>query len=876
MNLFVPPISPHFEPRHDGTVIDRNTKPNPMKLNTYPFHSAAISGAATVFAFFNLLKPSVQAADQLWIGGATDHEVTTPANWVSGTPSVDTWQPFVFGSDVGNGTVNLSRWVAINSITVNSGCTQPIAITGGGPFIMGGSLVDMSSAGADLTSSAQFQQAWGDMTFNIGAGRTLTAAGGVGESGWFGLHTGLTKNGDGTMVIEGGNSLGYTLGTTVNGGTLEMPGGSWNLNAIAHYPITVNAGATLKLPADPSEWAAAPTLNGGTITSSGINGSGWPNITLDPGLTITVGGSAVSTIATWVGVSGNGTFSVGSGSTLNMTGRLTGDWLTARTGVIKTDVGTLTLSSADNSYDCDTIISGGTLAFGGAGQLNGGNYGYNIINQGALVYGSSAAQTLSGVISGSGSLTQNGAGTLTLSGTNPYGGATTVNAGTLIIGNAAAVGGTSGITANNGGSLYFDSGTANGTISAPISLNGDGGGNAALNTSIGGGQITFSGPITLLGGSLVRAIGNNSTLNFTNAIHGAGPLVFAGFGGGAGTKDFMVLSSASDFTGDLWIVTWYGAAQVTLSGGDNRLPTTALVAVKGTPGMPGALDLNGNNQTIAGLTDAIGWGAMDGARSVVNTSGTAVTLTLNTTADQSFAGTIGGTDINGTTGNNLALVKSGSGTQTLTGASTYSGNTTVNGGTLSIGQVNPNNESSTVSIAAIAGAKLDLAFSGTDTVDKLYINGFQQPVGNYTSSHPSGAFTGSGTLHVNSGPAGYAAWQSSNHTSGTINQDHDNDGVPNGIEYFLGGDTDTTGFTPLPPVDKALDGTFSVTWTKGSGYAGIYNTDYSVETSTTLNGDWQVETLGGGQVTDAPGYVKYTFPSPLGSKKFARLKVTGP
>ena len=203
-------------------------------------------------------------------------------------------------------------------------------------------------------------------------------------------------------------------------------------------------------------------------------------------------------------------------------------------------------------------------------------------------------------------------------------------------------------------------------------------------------------------------------------------------------------------------------------------------------------------------------------------------------------------------------------------------NTTVNGGTLSIGQVNPNNESSTVSIAAIAGAKLDLAFSGTDTVDKLYINGFQQPVGNYTSSHPSGAFTGSGTLHVNSGPAGYAAWQSSNHTSGTINQDHDNDGVPNGIEYFLGGDTDTTGFTPLPPVDKALDGTFSVTWTKGSGYAGIYNTDYSVETSTTLNGDWQVETLGGGQVTDAPGYVKYTFPSPLGSKKFARLKVTGP
>jgi len=106
--------------------------------------------------------------------------------------------------------------------------------------------------------------------------------------------------------------------------------------------------------------------------------------------------------------------------------------------------------------------------------------------------------------------------------------------------------------------------------------------------------------------------------------------------------------------------------------------------------------------------------------------------------------------------------------------------------------------------------------------------------------------------------------------------DQGDDGVANGIEYFLGGNTNTTGFTALPPVDKALDGTLSVTWPKGTGYSGIYNTDYAVETSTTLNGVWQVETLGGGHVTDTPGYVKYTFPTPLGSTKFARLVVTGP
>ena len=48
---------------------------------------------------------------------------------------------------------------------------------------------------------------------------------------------------------------------------------------------------------------------------------------------------------------------------------------------------------------------------------------------------------------------------------------------------------------------------------------------------------------------------------------------------------------------------------------------------------------------------------------------------------------------------------------------------------------------------------------------------------------------------------GYASWQSTNSTTQGLDGDHDNDGVPNGIEYFLGGDTNTTGFTPLPGVN---------------------------------------------------------------------------
>lgn len=122
---------------------------------------------------------------------------------------------------------------------------------------------------------------------------------------------------------------------------------------------------------------------------------------------------------------------------------------------------------------------------------------------------------------------------------------------------------------------------------------------------------------------------------------------------------------------------------------------------------------------------------------------------------------------------------------------------------------------------------------------------------------------------------GFSAWLTANNTTGAINEDHDADGVLNGVEYFFGGDSNTTGFTSLPGVVNTA-GTLSVTWNKGSGYSGDYDTDYWIETSTTLTGTWTKETLSGDTVTDDPGFVKYTFPTPLTGKRFVRLNVTGP
>ena len=84
-----------------------------------------------------------------------------------------------------------------------------------------------------------------------------------------------------------------------------------------------------------------------------------------------------------------------------------------------------------------------------------------------------------------------------------------------------------------------------------------------------------------------------------------------------------------------------------------------------------------------------------------------------------------------------------------------------------------------------------MGFTGTDTVERLFINGVQQPPGVYGSAHASGRFAGDGTLTVTTGPAAtaYESWETDNGIGGAgSTEDSDNDGIPNGIEFVLGGD----------------------------------------------------------------------------------------
>ena len=133
----------------------------------------------------------------------------------------------------------------------------------------------------------------------------------------------------------------------------------------------------------------------------------------------------------------------------------------------KGESGTWTLTGV-NTYTGNTMITDGTLEIGGAGQLGAGDYSGDIgIDAGAsFVVNSTADQILNGAISGDGTLGKDNSGSLTLTGTNTYMGATTVDAGALIIngdnsgasGPLTVVGGTLGGDGTIGGDTLVDSG----------------------------------------------------------------------------------------------------------------------------------------------------------------------------------------------------------------------------------------------------------------------------------------------------------------------------------------------------------------------------------------------------------------------------------
>ena len=145
-------------------------------------------------------------------------------------------------------------------------------------------------------------------------------------------------------------------------------------------------------------------------------------------------------------------------------------------------------------------------------------------------------------------------------------------------------------------------------------------------------------------------------------------------------------------------------------------------------------DLNGKNQTVAGISNAIGAGVIEAQHPWYADPGANSTLTINNAADCYYNGVIYD---GGGYSRTLAIVKSGAGKLTLAGTTgvnnAWTGGTTISGGTLQIGDGTTN--------AVLPGNVTDnatLAFNVT--------NGTTNTYGGVISGTGALTNTGTGTL----------------------------------------------------------------------------------------------------------------------------------
>ncbi|WP_187640191.1 autotransporter domain-containing protein [Bosea sp. F3-2] len=373
-----------------------------------------------------------------------------------------------------------------------------------------------------------------------------------------------------------------------------------------------------------------------------------------------------------------GTFNVDNGVTANIASTIADGGGTA---IAKVGNGRLVLSGS-NSYSGGTAIEGGVLQISADANLGAASGGLSL-NGGTLATTASFASfrpvtldgpggfdvaagtqfELGGAVSGPGSLTKLGAGTLLLSGFNSHGGGTVITAGTLQAGSADALG--PGALTLNGGTFKAGTNFINSFANAIVV-------NAA------GGRVDVNGQVMTLSGNITDGSGAGGALAFVNSDTDIGAVDLRG---------------NNSYTGPTSV-----GAGVTLTALTNTaFSPNSDVTLAST----GALMTNGHNTMVRSLSGSgIVVNAHDtlaGSLTVVLPSGTA-----------SFAGTI----LDGEPGDApLKLVKSGAGTQILTGTNSYTGGTTISAGVLQIG-----NGGTTGSIIGNVVNNRTLAFNRSDNI----------------------------------------------------------------------------------------------------------------------------------------------------------------
>ena len=231
------------------------------------------------------------------------------------------------------------------------------------------------------------------------------------------------------------------------------------------------------------------------------------------------------------------TLSSTGGSTV-FSGVIQGGGSTGAISLAMSGSGTQVLAGANTYNGGTTIGNGSTLQLG---TSSWGGYDGSIAstsgvtNNGALDYNLFGSQTLSSyAISGSGSLTKLGPGSLTIATSNSYTGSTTIGAGTLQIGTGGTGGaiGSTGSVLDNGALVFNRSDNYGGNFGPVIS--GTGSLNVAGGTLNLAGINTYSGATSVNSGMLVLSAGTTNVGSSLINVSSAGTLNVSSFGGGSG------------------------------------------------------------------------------------------------------------------------------------------------------------------------------------------------------------------------------------------------------------------------------------------------------------------------------------------------------
>jgi autotransporter-associated beta strand protein len=418
------------------------------------------------------------------------------------------------GAVVNNATLdfNRSNGYQVNNAIYNYGEVENLNTTSGSALTLT-DLIDgeyesyIYNHGTLYLGENSYSNAWIENDSNTSG--SLTIAGDT-------TYCHLYKHGSGQFTVVGNASYCWIMNDS--SGLLQIGGNFTN----GQHITTGSPDARITLDGSSNSYVGPVELNGGTLSFASW-GSGYDNATIH------VCENATATLR-WLGTNNNNTediskylrldngvtttFDIGEGNIVHLANAF-GD---NKTGAIaKTGSGTLVLEN-NNTYSGGTTVSTGILQVGcytDTGSLGNGNV--VIAQDASLEFDYNADITIGNNISGNGSVTRNGSGTLFFTGNITYKGLTTIVSGTIQIGDGQTDGTLDIGSVTGSGSLVFncsDDLVVKNDISGSLSIEKQGSGKLSLtgDNDYTGKTIIDAGTLAFANGSL----GSTSDISITD------------------------------------------------------------------------------------------------------------------------------------------------------------------------------------------------------------------------------------------------------------------------------------------------------------------------------------------------------------------------